>query len=773
MIGRTLTNYRVVSQLGAGGMGVVYEAVDLRLNRTVALKLLPPEKSGDADRRARFLQEARSASALNDPHIVTIHDIFTEAGTDVLVMEHVKGRTLREVISEGPAKVADALDFVLQVAQGVGTAHAAGIVHRDLKPGNIMVTDRGRVKVLDFGLAKLTRPLEDQATMSGPNTAEGMLLGTVDYMSPEQARGEPIDHRSDMFSLGCILYELLTGTRPFHASHPLGVLHEIVFGTITPPRDRRPDVGADADAIVMRALERDVSRRYQSMEALASDLRLAHRRITDGMSAVSASTLVPPPAIPSGVLSDPQPPIPARVSLIPAADAASGRTARRSAHGRSRGQRLLIVATVLVSVTLASSKGREWITQQLSRSDGRSADTVRPPAMPATPYEMTQQGLTLLKRYDRPGNIDSAIQLFDVAIVRNPDYAPAHAAIAKAYERHAFLTGDKSWKARAVDAARHAVELDPYLAEAHVSLGMALAAAGDHKNADTALRRALALEPQNSGAWFALADIAYAEDRRGDASAGYRKALELKPDDWGSAIGAGNVAYRDGRYDEAIEWYARAVALAPDAARPHFVLGAAHVMKGDFAAGAAALQKSISIQPTDAAYTNLGTALFVDGRYRESVAAFEKGVELRPSNPLMWGNLGDAYRWTTGGQERSRNAYLRATQLLEQQLSREPANVRDRSRLALYLSKQGDTRRALTELGTIADLANRDVNTLYRAAVTYELSGNRQEALRWLGRALENGYSMRDVTTDPELAGLRGDVRYQRLATGFERRSSQ
>jgi serine/threonine-protein kinase len=296
MIGRTLTHYKVVAELGAGGMGVVYEAVDLRLDRHVALKILPPDKSDDHDRRARFLHEARAASALNDPHIVTIFDIFTEDdGTDVLVMELVQGRTLRDILNDGPMAVARVVDVALQVAEGVGTAHAAGIVHRDLKPGNVMVTDRGRVKVLDFGLAKLVggASFADQATTMAPTTVAGMLLGTVDYMSPEQAKGDPIDARSDVFSLGAMLYEMLTRERPFVASHPLGVLHEILYGAIVSPRTRRPEIAADLDAVVLRSLERDLAKRYPSMESFASDLRRVQRSLETSEQTVATPTASP------------------------------------------------------------------------------------------------------------------------------------------------------------------------------------------------------------------------------------------------------------------------------------------------------------------------------------------------------------------------------------------------------------------------------------------------------------------------------------------------
>jgi serine/threonine-protein kinase len=355
MIGRTLTHYKVVEQLGSGGMGVVYKALDLRLDRHVALKVLPAGKSDDQERRDRFLHEARAASALNDPHIVTVYDIFTEDHTDVLVMELVQGRTLRDILNDGPMPVARAVEIVLQVAEGVGAAHAAGIVHRDLKPGNVMVTERGRVKVLDFGLAKLVGggAIADQPTISSPATVAGVLLGTVDYMSPEQAKGDPIDARTDVFALGAMLYEMLTGTRPFAAAHAPGVLHEIVYGTIVPPRTRRPEIPAAVAAVVVRALERDLDRRYPSMESLASELRRAQvDEAPTGQVAplpsrapappVTSAPVVPPP-LPR---ESPRPPaIVERIGTqpggipVPLPVATPSRSERRAAARMSRGDR--------------------------------------------------------------------------------------------------------------------------------------------------------------------------------------------------------------------------------------------------------------------------------------------------------------------------------------------------------------------------------------------------------------------------------------------------
>jgi serine/threonine protein kinase len=216
MIGKTISHYEIVEQLGEGGMGVVYKARDTRLNRFVAIKVLPHDKVADADRKRRFIQEAQAASALNHPNIITIHDIGQIDGVDFIAMEYVAGKTLDRLIPKNGLRLAEVLKYAIQIANALARAHAAGIIHRDIKPGNIMVTPEGGVKVLDFGLAKLTERSEEidaTATMhAAPRSEEGSIVGTVAYMSPEQAEGKAIDTRSDIFSFGVVLYE--NGYRP-------------------------------------------------------------------------------------------------------------------------------------------------------------------------------------------------------------------------------------------------------------------------------------------------------------------------------------------------------------------------------------------------------------------------------------------------------------------------------------------------------------------------------------------------------------------------------
>jgi eukaryotic-like serine/threonine-protein kinase len=278
--GRCISNYRVISKLGAGGMGEVYLAEDTRLGRRVALKVLPRELADDPARKARLIHEARAASALNHPNIVTLHDIGSEGGIDFLVMEYVAGKPLAELIPRQGMPVKEALRCAVHIADALGRAHAAGIVHRDLKPGNVMVTTEGLVKVLDFGLAKFTGAPEAQAPTQ--LTTEGAVLGTVDYMSPEQAEGKPVDSRSDIFSFGTLLYEMVTGRRPFERDSNLSTLAAILHQEPKPVRELAPHVPAELEQIVTRCLRKEPARRFQHIDdvkVLLEDLRQPSERM--------------------------------------------------------------------------------------------------------------------------------------------------------------------------------------------------------------------------------------------------------------------------------------------------------------------------------------------------------------------------------------------------------------------------------------------------------------------------------------------------------------
>lgn len=284
--GSRLGPYEVTGRIGAGGMGEVYRARDSRLGRDVAIKVLPEELSSDPDRRSRFEQEARSASALNHPNIVTVHDIGISDSTVYIAMELVEGRTLRELLVEGPMATKKMLSIAGQAADGLARAHSAGIVHRDLKPENLMVTREGFVKILDFGLAKLVAPMGDEgselATMGAPRgTQPGVVLGTVGYMSPEQASGAAADFRSDQFALGAILYEMATGKRAFSRGTAVETLSAIIRDDPEPIGKVNPTAPAPLRWIVETCLQKDPDERYASTRDLARDLKHAQERLSD------------------------------------------------------------------------------------------------------------------------------------------------------------------------------------------------------------------------------------------------------------------------------------------------------------------------------------------------------------------------------------------------------------------------------------------------------------------------------------------------------------
>src|SRR5881409_3936100 len=231
MIGQTLDHYRIVSKLGEGGMGVVYKAHDTHLDRPVAIKVLPPDKVADPARKQRFVQEAKAASALNHPNIVTIHDVGSCNGMDFIVMECIEGKTVGELIPPKGLRPAQAVHHAVQIADALAKAHGAGILHRDLKPSNVMVTDEGRIKILDFGLAKLVELVDSPSaatTLTAPLTEEGTVMGTAAYMSPEQAEGRTLDGRSDIFSFGSVLYEMVTGRKAFAGANRISTLAAIL-----------------------------------------------------------------------------------------------------------------------------------------------------------------------------------------------------------------------------------------------------------------------------------------------------------------------------------------------------------------------------------------------------------------------------------------------------------------------------------------------------------------------------------------------------------------
>jgi len=577
MIGKTISHYRILEKLGEGGMGVVYKAEDLKLKRTVALKFLSAGLTGDAEARERFIMGAQAASSLDHPNICTIHEIDEVGDVGMFIcMARYEGETLKERLVSGPIDVKEALDIAIQTARGLGKAHDSGIVHRDIKSANIFITEDRHVRILDFGLVKLL----DRTDLTTP----GDTLGTVTYMSPEQACGKPIDQRTDIWALGVVMYEMVTGHPPFAGDHPQAVIRAILYDEPPPLVEASPAAPPKLGQIVNRALAKDPDDRYANTADLRSDLEVLRESLRSGSSVRMAAQAEPPPSIAvlpfTNMSADPEQEyfcdgmaeeiinslanieglrVVARTSAFALKDAKLdvrdigeklGVGTVLEGSVRKVGNRLRITAQ-LVSISdgyhLWSERyDREMedvfaIQDEISLAivDNLKIKLLGGDSLAATArrtQDLEAYALYLKGRFywnkRNPADARTALECFRQAIERDPDYAAAYAGVADCYlvlESTQELGLEEAF--REVDAAvKKALELDEDLAEAHASLAwVKMVRDWDWDGAEKELLRAIELNPSYATAhhWYSV--YLMAVDRPHDALAEARRAAELDP----------------------------------------------------------------------------------------------------------------------------------------------------------------------------------------------------------------------------------------------------
>jgi serine/threonine protein kinase/tetratricopeptide (TPR) repeat protein len=653
VIGKQLGHYLLLERLGSGGMGEVYVAQDTKLDRRVALKLPRPDVTASIDRLVLFRREARAAAALNHPNIVHLYSVEEADGLTFITMELVRGRTLREAMSGGaPLTLARALAVASQIAEGLACAHAAGVLHRDLKPANVMISDDDRVKILDFGVAKFFRagPMSDADTVTAARetATSGMAVGTIGYMSPEQALGKTLDARSDLFALGVILFEIATGRVPFEGETPAAVFDRLLNRRPPSPLALNPALPASLALVIDRTLEKDPERRYRSADELLEALRaIGSAKAPVTMTSIrvdvrSTSSIVVLPFVDMSPGQDQEyfchgitEEIIGALTRVPGLHVIS-RTSAFAFQGKDLeiteiGRRLRVGAALEGSVRKAGERVR--VTAQLVNTEdgyqlwsrrferelsdvfaiqdeiaasilsefrmGLAQPLNQRASMDAAAHDAYLRGMYGLNKWT-DHSMRQAIADFSEAIAEEPGFAPAYAALA---EGHIWLYSGlgilpaRDTVPQARSAAEKALELDPALADAHKVRGLiAMNHDWDRRVAEEALTRAGQLAPGSAAVhlWNAWR-LALLERRHDQALLELEEAERLNPLDLQVKTQIGYVHHFHHDIDRAMRQFEKVVALEPSFAFAHYALGDACTQKGQYDRAFAEFNRSIEL----------------------------------------------------------------------------------------------------------------------------------------------------------------------------------
>ncbi|HEU4522238.1 MAG TPA: protein kinase [Thermoanaerobaculia bacterium] len=682
--------YEILAPLGAGGMGEVYRARDERLARDIALKILSTDLSESGDHLRRFEQEARAASALNHPNIITIYDIGRIDSMAYIAMELIEGRDLRSMIAGTPLPLKQTMRIGVKVADGLAAAHERGIVHRDLKPENLMISRDGFVKILDFGLAKLVRPFTDKDTTL-PHTTPGAVFGTVGYMSPEQAAARDIDFRSDQFALGVILYEMLTGRAPFAEPTAAETLASIIRNEPPPVASYNDSVPPELLRIVMRLLAKDPQDRYASTRDLARDLREVRDRISNSSDPERHSGVrtVPVPRARAAVLAvvalivfgagaawmmreRPVEPIvaaarmkkPGAIAIVPF----------RDLSGSPEGQILTDGVSATISARLAEASGIRVTAPvpgndaaadadpgEVARRTGadlvlhggvqRAGDQLRVSFTltdPASGWDVGADTLTgtttdLFTLQDRVAD-----RVMEKLNLRSKTVLPSsRAGLTSAADQQAFVEASGLlWRLRDDSAvelaitkldsllrnARDSAQVNGLLGRAHLLRYRRQLRPADLEQAKLFAERAVVLDDDLADAHVTLGQVHSNTGRHADAEREFRRALELQPNVVEAVAGLADALALMGRGSDAEAQYLRAAELAPDWPSAFSKLGGFYYNRGDYDQAIRNWQRQAELLPdSPRPYANLGAAYQAKGSYEQALSVYERSLSIRPS----------------------------------------------------------------------------------------------------------------------------------------------
>jgi len=864
--------YEILSILGQGGMGAVYKARDRELDRLIALKVIRPELATDPAILQRFKQELILARNITHKNVVRIYDLGEAEGIRFISMEYVDGEDLRTLLrGEGKFSVKDTLAVIEQVCRALDAAHAEGVIHRDLKPQNIMREKNGRVVVMDFGLA---RSLGESGM-----TQTGAIVGTIEYMSPEQALGSTLDQRSDIFSVGLIFYELLTGKAPYEADTAIASLMKRTREEARSASDVDASIPKSLSAIVSRCLEREPTNRYHSVVELLQQLTtweanpnisaetlskmIAHpivrpsrinldlpgkswmwivgavlvialaiftgrelvirsgtasNRVAQGIPSLKQGNYVA--VLPLKLVGDEkalgyvaegiEEALSAKLFQLqevhlassPAVENVAKKDLPLSKLARELGVNLVLQGMVqgnsdklrvILNLDDATTGQRKWSQEfagvpgdlltledqiyggviaalELKPTGEEQARAGAHPTENVKAYDLYLQGRNILHNAHSADEMKKSVELFEQASEKDSNFALAYAGLADASRRLYGETKDSIWAQKANLAAQQAERLSSTLPEVHLSLGSVYSMTGKNAQAIAELKRALELAPNSDEAYRLLGDAYRTSGQSEDAIATYQKAVNANPYYWMNHNSLGQAYFDRGDWAKALPEFQKVTELASDNPLGYENIGTIYLKEGKWAEAIPQFQKALAITPDSETYSNLGTAYFFLKRFDESVKMYQKAVEMTPNDEVLYGNLGDAERWS-GHSDQAAAAYDKAISLAFQQLQVNPRSAGTKGDLALYYAKKGEAQNALQYIAEARTINPDDVYLIYSEAQVKALVGKPEDALKALKLALQKGYPAQEAWNDPELQKLQAQPQFSQLVNEYSKKT--